>query len=235
MLPSTSAVGAICLQHPSKKGISKRFNIIRDYTGLPPISMLHDDLLWHIFTFNTLEDDDIIYDYSADSSLIDTRHTSQVCASWRALILASSSLWANVINLEHLNQKSDDWRNEILRRTDHSFLSVKGNLKEGTPATAFCLFLLSNHWTRIRRLFIKVEDEVITGDERLLSIQRPAPNLEIFHVKFRSCPTFSTTHDILFSNDAPFIHTLITVSLDFNLSGPWLSRVRRLHLSKCSV
>ena len=78
-------------------------------------------------------------------------------------------------------------------------------------------------------------DKVIGEDDRWLSTQSPAPNLEIFHIYFPSHPAFSTTDDTLFSNMAPSIHTLITRSINFKLSGRWLSRVRHLDLSNCSV
>ncbi|KDR70520.1 hypothetical protein GALMADRAFT_254920 [Galerina marginata CBS 339.88] len=43
-------------------GISKRSNGTRDCPEppSPPISMLHDDILWHIFALNTPTDADII-------------------------------------------------------------------------------------------------------------------------------------------------------------------------------
>jgi len=78
-------------------------------------------------------------------------------------------------------------------------------------------------------------DKAIGEDERWLSTQSPAPNLEIFRIHFPSHPAFSTTDDTLFSNMAPFIHTLITRSINFELSGRWLSHVRHLDLSDCSV
>ncbi|KDR70462.1 hypothetical protein GALMADRAFT_271540 [Galerina marginata CBS 339.88] len=213
------------------------FLVIRDRNQPPPIFNLNDDLLWRIFNMNTLTDTDIIKDSSSDHecSLITARHTSQVCAGWRSLMLASSSLWANTINLHHLNQRNDIWRGEIMRRTDNSLLSIIGHLKEGGPTSQFFLSLLGKHWTRLRRISVYVHDPVVVEDERWLSIQNPAPNLEIFSVRFISPPAFSTADDILFSNEAPSIHTFIIRNLNFEVSGRWLSGLLRLDLSRCSV
>jgi hypothetical protein len=201
---------------------------IRDRNGPPPIFRLNDDLLLHIFDLNTLTGTDLIerFYYKPGFSLVSARHTSQVTLA--------SSLWANTINLKHLDQKDDNWRREILRRTKDSPISVVGDLYEGRPATEFFLSLLGNHWTRLRRIYVRIQDEAIAEDERWLSTQSPAPNLEIFHIHFPSCPAFSTVDDTLFSNTAPPIHTLMAC-INFKLSGRELSHVRDLHLNDCSV
>src|SRR6266567_3695438 len=111
----------------SKKRTSKMPNFrIRNRYEPPSISRLNDDLLWRIFNLNTLTDTDFIGKFSGkpEFSLVTARHTSQVCTSWRSLILPSSSLWANTINLKHLDQKNHNWRREILKRTGDSPISV---------------------------------------------------------------------------------------------------------------
>ena len=209
----------------------------RDHNGPPLIFRLNDDLLLHIFNINTLKDtnfNDKVYE-KPEFSLVSARHTSQVCTSWRSLALASPSLWANTINLKYLDQKDDNWRHEVLTRTRNSPMSVMGDLHEGRPTAEFFLSLLGNHWMRLRRIYIRIMDKSIGEDERWLSTQSPAPNLEIFRIHFPSHPAFSTTDDTLFSNMAPSIHTLITCSINFKLSGRWLLRVCHLDLSDCSV
>ncbi|KDR69408.1 hypothetical protein GALMADRAFT_160433 [Galerina marginata CBS 339.88] len=206
-------------------------------TSPPPIFSLHKDILWRIFTLNTIADVDFTSETETfksvaphEFSLITARHTSQVCASWRVLMLASSSLWANALNLKHLNQTNDHWRAEILKRTRNSVLSVMGVLYEGRPATPFFLSLLGDEWTRLRRVFISVADDNVADDGRWPTMGRPAPNLEIFRLEFCASPAFSTADDILFSNTAPRIHTLSTWNLNFKVSGPWLSHLRILEL-----
>jgi len=210
---------------------------IRDRNGPPPIFRLNDNLLLHIFNLNTLTDTDLIERFYCKPkfSLVSARHTSQVCTSWCSLTLASSSLWANTINLKHLDQKDDSWRCEILKRTGDAPISVMGDLYEGRPATEFFLSLLGNHWTWLRRIYIRSQDKAIAEDERWLSIQSPSLNLEILHIHFPSRPAFSTADDTLFSNMAPSIHTLITGCINFKLSGRWLSHICHLYLNDCSV
>ncbi|KDR70463.1 hypothetical protein GALMADRAFT_885615 [Galerina marginata CBS 339.88] len=207
------------------------------YRDVRPISRLNYDILWQIFNLNTLTDTDIVQNDSEnhEMSLITARHTSQVCADWRSLMLASSSLWANTINLQHLNQRNDDWRGEILKRTTNSLLTIIGHLEAGWPTSQFFLSLLDGQWTRLRRISVHVHGKAVAKDKRWLSIQSPAPNLEIFCIRFVSTSAFSTLDDTLFSDTAPSIHTLITHNINFKFSGRWLSSLHSLDLSGCSV
>ncbi|KDR70508.1 hypothetical protein GALMADRAFT_214569 [Galerina marginata CBS 339.88] len=213
---------------------------LREYRKWPPkisIAFLNDDLLLRIFSLNTLTDADIVQKIFSTNeySLITARHTSQVCAGWRFLMLGSSVFWANSINLKHLDQKNDNWRREILNRTGTSLLSVMGHLPEGRHAAQFFLSLLGNHWMRLQRISVYISDPSVIQDERWLSIQSPAPNLEVFCIEFSSPPTFSTADDVLFSNDAPSINTFITNNINFNFSGRWLSHLRCLDLTSFSI
>jgi hypothetical protein len=64
-----------------------------------PIAKLHRDLLWQIFALNLVIEKHIHTD--DDRGPLKTAcHTSQVCASWRQVIISSSSLWSNIIDLE---------------------------------------------------------------------------------------------------------------------------------------
>ncbi|KDR69025.1 hypothetical protein GALMADRAFT_256261 [Galerina marginata CBS 339.88] len=114
-----------------------------------PISRLHDDLLWQVFSLNVLEDTVITYEIYAQSdiSLIIARRTSQVCTIWRRVMLSSSLIWAKTINLKHLGQKNDKWRNEVLKRTGNALLSVIGNADEEKRTTEFFMTIWNNHWT----------------------------------------------------------------------------------------
>ncbi|KAF8910202.1 hypothetical protein CPB84DRAFT_1764891, partial [Gymnopilus junonius] len=51
------------------------------------------------------------------------RRTSQVCNMWRTVMLDSPSLWANIIDLR---QSQGHWREEVIRRTGTSPLSIRG-------------------------------------------------------------------------------------------------------------
>jgi hypothetical protein len=150
----------------------------------PPIAKLHHDLLWQIFAINTTLDlPKIGQNFRTcspyPSPLTTARHTSQVCASWRQLIIDSPSLWGNIIDLRSLQQKSDAWRNEVLIRTGNSDLSIFGNLGgEGRKhMKEFLEKLLKNHWTRIKWVHIRIysfgtED---WPDSAWSALGRPAP------------------------------------------------------------
>ncbi|KDR77727.1 hypothetical protein GALMADRAFT_411780 [Galerina marginata CBS 339.88] len=83
---------------------------------------LNRDLLWQIFSLNAeigpLEPEP--HDIPAIHTL---RHTSQVCSAWRDLALDCRSLWARVIDFNCL--RHEEWRDEVLRRTATSPLSVR--------------------------------------------------------------------------------------------------------------
>jgi len=78
--------------------------------GSPPIAKLDCDVLGRIFAINTAKEKLTRGEYDYDdllrrSPLTTARHTSQVCASWRQLIIGSTSLWGSIFDLEFLNQK----------------------------------------------------------------------------------------------------------------------------------
>jgi len=134
----------------------------------PPIAKLHRDLLWEIFALNAdieegpkgvvnVSDTD---DLCRFSPLTNTRYTSQVCASWRELIIGSPSLWGNMIDLQALDQGSDTWRNEVLLRTGNSRLSISGDIHRGTQgAQEFLVLLLKDHWVRISRVHVRIYND----------------------------------------------------------------------------
>ena len=131
----------------------------------PPIAKLHHDLLREIFTITTILDLPKIgqrFDTynSRLGPLTTARHISQVCASWRQLIIDSPSLWGNIIDLQSLRQESDTWKNEVLLRTGNSNLSIFGNIhgKGWQHAKKFLEILLKNHWTRIQWVQVEFND-----------------------------------------------------------------------------
>ncbi|KAF8894231.1 hypothetical protein CPB84DRAFT_1305892 [Gymnopilus junonius] len=154
----------------------------------PPIAKLAQNVLWHIFSMNThhnLEECvSPLYDLSPfyrPSSLTITRLTSQVCKRWRELLLSSTSIWASSFDLDCLDQRTDEWREEVLKRTGKASLSILGALQYGRPSTEFFLSILNKHWARVRNLCLVVHMGVF-DDIRWSYLKNPAPNLEIFHV-----------------------------------------------------
>ncbi|KAF8972250.1 hypothetical protein BDZ97DRAFT_1752835 [Flammula alnicola] len=176
------------------------------------ISKLPGDLLWRIFLVNTnMEDDEKKPDgrnrtasendpdYLKFHALTATRWSSQVCRLWRHLILASSSLWGKVIDLDILTECHDNWRKEVTRRSGGAALWIKGTVNGQSPVSlAFFVQLLNEHWSRTRVIRVLVESGEYIPAETWDILKRPARDLEVFHLKLRlrirntlaSCPSF---------------------------------------------
>ncbi|KDR83190.1 hypothetical protein GALMADRAFT_206817 [Galerina marginata CBS 339.88] len=91
----------------SSSGANLRFSgtAIDSFTALPglnttsPFSRLPNGLLWNIFQLNSdMEDDPLDCDPQLRAVSV-TRFNSQVCRTWRSLILCASSLWGRLIDL----------------------------------------------------------------------------------------------------------------------------------------
>ncbi|KDR82183.1 hypothetical protein GALMADRAFT_135543 [Galerina marginata CBS 339.88] len=215
----------------------------------PQIFKLHEEVLRHIFELNA----DMYLEAETNSSeesygqtpwdhraLNVVRHISQVCQYWRDLVISSSSIWGNVIDLYLLWQENGHWRNEVLRRAGNSSLCIKGVVSDnGAPVRAFFDDLMKNHWSRIRKLDVAVRDYRLLDNEVWITLQHPAPQLELFKLELEgwsSRPLFSTSHTSLFSHNAPSLrefhftyHPGLEVDLD--LRTPWLSQLRRIGLT----
>ena len=213
----------------------------------PPIAKLHSDLLWQIFATNAALDLPKIgqefgtyRSESCFSPLTTTRHTSQVCASWRQLTIDSPSLWSSIIDLESLRQKSDAWRNEVLIRTGNSDLSIFGNLRGGgrQHAKEFLEILLKHHWTRIKWVHVKFNgfDTADWPDSAWSALGRPAPNLRLFSIDFGRYipPICSSSGFILFANHAPLLAHFQQNHLLVNLEASWTSDFISLTLNSTS-
>lgn len=205
---------------------------MEDMCGALVVSRLSQDILWYIFSLNTFDDGDLLdssHSIDTENYFLTARHTSQVCAKWRSIIVSSSYIWANIINLDHLNQKSHYWRNEILRRTGNCSLSIIATLRKGDLSSDFFISLIDLHWDRIRRLLLSVDSEYRNARDPTWNIlQRPAPNMQLFSAHFPGNPVLL---DTLFSNDAPSMDTLYTAYLGYKLSPPHFHSLRSLDIS----
>ena len=215
-----------------------------------PIAKLHRDLLWQIFTIITTLDLPKIgqrFDTysSCPSPLTTAHHISQVCASWRQLIIDSPSLWGNIIDLRSLRQESDTWRNEVLLRTGNSNLSIFGDIcgKGWQHAKKFLEILLKNHWTRIQWVQVEFNDfdivEWLQPDNGAWSaLGRPVPNLRFFSIRFvhnaRPPSICSSPGFILFANHAPLLAHFQQNHLPINLEASWTSSLISLGLDSAS-
>ena len=211
--------------------------------GSPPIAQLDRDVLWRIFAINAVarveELPEGVYTYddlSRWSALTTTRYTSQVCVSWRQLIIGSSSLWGNVIDLQFLNQKSDTWRNEVLLRTGNSELSIIGSILrvDDRGSAGFFQLLLKNHWTRIVSVNVTIHsfDTRKWPDDAWSALERPAPNLRSFSITFDDEPhRFSSPGFSLFANHAPLLTRFSQNRAPINHKASWLAGLTSLELN----
>ncbi|KAF8168767.1 hypothetical protein BJ912DRAFT_196338 [Pholiota molesta] len=204
--------------------------------AVPPALKLYDYQLWRVFI--TIADSEggihRLYPYHS-SALHTVRRGSQVCRYWRHVILGSPSLWASVVNLTHLQQKTEHWRDMVLRRAGGALLTITG----AVDVAQSLLFILDTHWTRIRKLDVVVYDFRSLEYERWKAFQQPAPNLESFRFGCaRGTPIFlqedqDASSNISFADYAPLLREFSATRITFLTSPPWFSHVRVLHISSC--
>lgn len=202
-----------------------------------PISKLNRDLLWEIF--------------GQWDSLDGVRNSSQVCRKWRGTLLESPSIWARNVELDALDQKSDCWRNLVLKRTGRAMLSVTGTqvVHSISPSLDFLANLLDKHWARIRDLGIIITLPASDDERFWKAFGCPAPALRTF-----SC-TLSPAHPIvrlsflqnlpsnfqLFSNHAPSLVCLKLgeafppINLDVTRQKVFTSNLTKLRLARTSA
>ncbi|KAH9476405.1 hypothetical protein JR316_0011980 [Psilocybe cubensis] len=170
-----------------------------------PFLHLNEDILFYIFSLNA---------NSADSFI--PGRPRLVCHKWRRLILSSPTLWANSLDLELLAGGNDNWRNEVVKRTDKECMRD------------FLEVFLDENWARIRRLLINDYFYDAADWEELL--QRPAPNLEQLCIQ-GDVPFEDMDDGILFSGTSP--RALREVQLRFRLTvdpaHPWYNNLRHFH------
>jgi hypothetical protein len=210
----------------------------------PQIAKLSRDLLWQIFALNADIDagsKGVVNIFNADdlfrfSPLTTARHTSQVCASWRQLIIGSTSLWGNMIDLESLQQRSDTWRNEVLLRTGDSELSIKGNIMPKTQgAKEFLVLILNNHWTRISRIHLGIYNSGRRDwpENAWGALGRPAPCLRSCSIHFEhNLPhAYSSPEFLLFANRAPLLTHFQQHRTPMYFGAPWFANLISLTLN----
>ncbi|KDR68998.1 hypothetical protein GALMADRAFT_256234 [Galerina marginata CBS 339.88] len=209
-----------------------------------PILKLNDDLLWEIFRINADMEEEAIGE-SEQNALDTLRYSSQVCSNWRQLILSSSSLWGQIMNVTSLTHR--DWREEVLRRTGKSLLCILGSNRGGRPPAnsrtnnKVALGLIDRYWTRIQSLELDFTDTdwADCGYDVWSIFGRPSPVLERFRVmlltyEFREeihTPLLSDTGFAVFGNAAPALRVFYAPNIAFSLTAPWLVHLRFLSLN----
>ncbi|KAF9555517.1 hypothetical protein CPC08DRAFT_131733 [Agrocybe pediades] len=193
----------------------------------PPISVLHEDLLFNIFLENTFLDFDnfkfsfgtlFLWEPIPDGgteALITARHCSQVSRQWRSIYLSSPSIWGRLISVDDLNlRKTENWRNEVIARTGEASLWVYGHLNDD-ETRHFVFPFLEQNWARVQMLFLIDNDSLgatqtrltlADGQKRWAFLKEPAPQLQRICIAMLASsmaeaylpPTYT-----LFSNNTP--------------------------------
>ncbi|KAH9477520.1 hypothetical protein JR316_0009740 [Psilocybe cubensis] len=202
----------------------------------PPISKLTDEILWFIFLINTEGS-------TAPFPLVTARKSSQVCRRWRSILLNAPSIWGRLMDWRALNQTSDAWRSETLRRSGLSVLwvtppnvplntrrgcSFRHTMKTNTSTLLFFQKLIAENWERIEMLSPFVINGKINIDIQAL-VQRRAPNLQVFTLP-HLCMDGAEYHGELFLNHAPRLHNF-RARTHCKLDIRWMSNLRTLNLS----
>ena len=168
------------------------------------------------------------------------RYTSQVCSTWREIILSSPSLWARIIDLGGLTQRSNDWRHEVLERSQKSLLSIQGTIyaePKHALQRSFFLGMISDQWERIRHLQVTIHVKESMDCDAWNSLWRPSPTLEKFALavvtpKGARIHIPNTPNQTFFSNVAPRLQTFdLRTYVSINLQAPWVSQLRRFGIS----
>ncbi|KAF9558788.1 hypothetical protein CPC08DRAFT_709375 [Agrocybe pediades] len=173
------------------------------------------------------------------------RNVSQVCRRWRELTLQSASVWANMVDIYFLSKASEEWRNEIMRRTGNAGLSISGSLHaildgQLSPEEQFLARLLETEWHRVVkiRLYIRNSQQNMHLDILQIFWTKPAPSLREFGVKAVdgdggvSLPPRAA----LFNNNAPHLRSFRWHGLNFDLRAAWIGQLSQLYLPKtCTV
>lgn len=163
----------------------------------PATPVLDADVLHEIFLLNTYRRIDDIAEAAFQfnpnrSPLTIIRHSSQVCRLWRYTLLRSPSTWARCIDLDVLDQKSDDWRDLVLQRTGDSILNViaiKMNairMWRSHGLSTFLVDLLEKQWSRIGEINMSMGPMDWSDVPFRELFERPAENLRVFVLCFGS-------------------------------------------------
>ncbi|KAF9558642.1 hypothetical protein CPC08DRAFT_763823 [Agrocybe pediades] len=158
--------------------------------------------------------------------LITARHCSQVCQQWRNIFLSSSSIWAKMIDVDSLEQKTDKWREEVVSRAGQVPLWVYGRVQRGM--VDFVGQFLKNNWPRIQAVGI-CELSLTTLSlrehrEMWACLSRPAPNLRRMDILISDSYQRTVLLGPLFGNDAPALKELQIASstYKFEKTASWI-------------
>ncbi|KAF9554157.1 hypothetical protein CPC08DRAFT_713137 [Agrocybe pediades] len=227
------------MQNASHLGTSLRSASPRNsVNALPP------ELLWRIFMINTergdLDEchwfDELWYVDNPDDRLDTARSCSQVCQSWRTLLLQFSSVWGRLLHIQSFEHVADEWREAVISRIGDAPLWIIGTVSDSTRP--FIFSILQNKWQNVQNLLVwnkKLHDDKILPTWSFL--KKEAPTLEVFKLwtnpfNHESDPLRILTFYPLFNNHAPRLRIFSPRTFQLNLPTPWLSNLHHIRFSK---
>ena len=182
-----------------------------------PIQSLDFDILWYIVSINA----DMFND---ERALETTLATSRVCSGWRTFMLSVPSIWAHLIDLDHLRWCTVNLRREMIRRSGTMLLWVKARRCVGHhmdhPAhrMKFVLDTLDENWDRIQRLEANILIEHV-GPDQWAPLCHPTPHLASLNLTFIEHPMLYMKRPILslLGGAAPMVCGLYEGAIRSNL------------------
>ncbi|KJA24804.1 hypothetical protein HYPSUDRAFT_200352 [Hypholoma sublateritium FD-334 SS-4] len=160
-----------------------------------------------------------------------TRITSQVCHSWRNLMLATPTLWARLIDVDRISHPwSDKWRDELMRRTGDAPLWIKANTFRPSMDMSEFLEIVRKNWHRIQQLVVRGRCPSV--DTLRLPLDVPAPLLDTFIVSLSHAMLAEVIEDApLFGGYAPMLRIFHFNNYVVGQGVPWLCRLNSLTLN----
>ncbi|KJA19395.1 hypothetical protein HYPSUDRAFT_204612 [Hypholoma sublateritium FD-334 SS-4] len=195
-----------------------------------PIQRLDFDILWCIVKINA---DSMFEDNRA---LETTLASSRVCHDWRNFMLNTTSIWAHLVDLDHLLWRTVKGRNELMRRSGTAMLWVKihdtYNFNFHSCCAPHILDVVRENWERIQKLEVVPHWKHAEEWWPLLSI--PAPYLESFAINFKQeYVMFNVVLESLFGGCAPMLRELRFSSgyKSIFTPRPWMRQLHSLDLT----
>ncbi|KJA17805.1 hypothetical protein HYPSUDRAFT_205905 [Hypholoma sublateritium FD-334 SS-4] len=195
----------------------------------PPIHRLSHDLLLHIFEQNA-------HMFADDNALITTCITSQVCQTWRYLLLATPFLWGRLLDFDVLARSTGDgyWGDELSRnpREEEDYANQ--------PQALHFLKTIQDNLHRLEILVVNLDAVEYVRHHgswnKLVSL--PAPQLQSFDLTVLSDRDGRRTPfggvyfspPASFADDAPRLRKFRAVQFAFNLQAPWVCCLREVYI-----
>ncbi|KJA24378.1 hypothetical protein HYPSUDRAFT_526195 [Hypholoma sublateritium FD-334 SS-4] len=217
---------------------------------VPAIYKIGNDLLYEIFFLGTCREIELWgcvgYPDSQGggtinhSPLEDIRRASQVCRTWRDILLHSPSIWARCMDFDAFGQKRNNWRELVLKRTGQSPLSimVRHRNRPTSPLFHFLEDLLDKQWTRIAELHLTMDSTDVHSTRIAEPLRRPAENLRVFVL--RPAGGWLRLHFQLFRGNARrlqclWLPSVYKAEINFKSSTMVTSNLRYLELHDFNI